>query len=87
MQHQFFLQVHAAESALLRILGTVERRNFRLVSVHADTSNSNNWELNLTVEGERSSQQLKAQLAKLQDCRHVEVLEPLTVLPAQLLAS
>lgn len=72
MQYQVFLQLRPAESALIRVLGTIERRGFTPVAMNAETK-IDGWAVSITVQGERSGETLQAQLAKLQDCQHVEV--------------
>lgn len=77
MQYQVFLQLRPAESALIRVLGTIERRGFTPVAMNAETkiaeTKIDGWAVSLTVQGDRSGETLQAQLAKLQDCQHVEV--------------
>jgi acetolactate synthase II small subunit len=74
MRYQLEMTVRHAEGALLRVLGTTERRGFRPLRVEGDTGNGGeHWTLRMTVEGERSDVALQGQLAKLYDCLSVQV--------------
>ena len=74
MRYQLDLILRRAEGALVRVLGTAERRGFSPVAVHGETSSeSDQWRLRLTVEGARPDVALQQQLAKLHDCLSVQV--------------
>ncbi len=75
MRYRLDLTLRRAEGALTRVLGTAERRGFRPLTVDGETqSDGDRWHLRLTVESERSDEQLVQQLTKLHDCLAVEVL-------------
>jgi len=75
MRYQLDLTLRHAEGALARVLGTAERRGFRPLSVDGEAqSDGDRWHLRMTVEGDRSDEALKVQLAKLYDCLDVQVL-------------
>ena len=75
MRYQLDLVLRHAEGALVRVLGTTERRGFRPLAVAGDTADeAGQWRLRMTVEGARSDTALRQQLAKLHDCLSVEVL-------------
>ena len=74
MRYQLDLTLRRAEGALVRVLGTTERRGFRPVSVEGDTqADGDRWHLQMTVEGDRPGESLLQQLAKLYDCLDVQV--------------
>lgn len=74
MRYQFELTLRRAEGALVRVLGTTERRGFRPLSFEGNASDdSDRWDLRMTVEGDRTAVALQGQLAKLYDCLSVEV--------------
>ena len=75
MRYRLDLTLRQVEGALVRVLGTTERRGFRPLAVTGDTGDeSGQWRLRMTVEGARSDTALQQQLAKLHDCLSVEVL-------------
>ncbi|MDH5824737.1 ACT domain-containing protein [Luteimonas sp. RD2P54] len=74
MRYRLDLTLRSAEGALVRVLGAAERRGFRPLSVDGETRpDGDRWYLRMTVEGERSDEALRGQLAKLHDCLSVEV--------------
>lgn len=74
MRYQLELTLRRAEGALVRVLGTTERRGFQPVSVDGDTQDDGDrWQLRMTVEGSREPERLQQQLAKLYDCLAVSV--------------
>lgn len=73
-RYRLDLTLRRAEGALVRVLGTAERRGFSPVSVDGETHvDGDRWHLRVAVEGERSPDNLGAQLEKLHDCLAVEV--------------
>jgi acetolactate synthase II small subunit len=76
--HRFKLVVDRKEGALVRILGTLERRGFTAVSVHTeDGPQPATWTLLLAVEAlpapvDRSPAVLERQLRRLFDVRQVQ---------------
>ena len=76
MRYQLDLTLRRAEGALVRVLGTTERRGFQPVRVDGDASGDDDrWQLCMTVEGAREPEGLQQQLAKLYDCLAVDVRE------------
>ncbi|UNK42889.1 acetolactate synthase [Luteimonas sp. S4-F44] len=74
MRYQFEMTLRRAEGALVRVLGTTERRGFRPLTFEgAAGEDDDRWRLRMTVEGERAASTLQGQLAKLYDCLSVEV--------------
>lgn len=79
MRYQLDLTLRCAEGALVRVLGTTERRGFQPVSVDGGVQSrsgrpdGDRWHLRMTVEGEREPESLQQQLTKLYDCLDVQV--------------
>ena len=74
MRDQLDLTLRRAEGALVRVLGTTERLGFQPVRVDGEASGDDDqWQLRMTVEGQREPEGLQLQLAKLYDCLSVEV--------------
>ena len=74
MRYRLDLTLRRAEGALVRVLGTAERRGFQPLSVDGEAqSDGERWHLRMTVEGQREPEGLQQQLAKLHDCLAVEV--------------
>ena len=74
MRYQLDLILRRAEGAIVRVLGTTERRGFLPVSVDGEArADGDRWHLRMTVEGEREPETLTRQLEKLHDCLAVEV--------------
>lgn len=80
MRHQLRIQLKTAEGAVLRALGLVERRGFRLEAVHAAEAQGDGQTLTITVSGDRPADLLRRQLERLHDVLWVEepVVEPET---------
>jgi acetolactate synthase II small subunit len=74
MRYQLDLTLRRAEGALLRVLGTAERRGFTPLSVDGEAQpDGDRWHLRMTVEGERGEHVLQQQLSRLHDCLAVQV--------------
>ena len=74
MRYQLDLTLRRAEGALVRVLGTAERRGFRPLAVEGEARpDGDHWHLQMTVEGDRAADNLHEQLAKLYDCLDVQV--------------
>lgn len=74
MSHELLLEMEPAEGALLRVLGTVERRGFGLRGVTAATTDGNRQSLRLELDGDRDPQVLCRQLERLIDVRQVRLV-------------
>lgn len=72
------LALDRAEGALLRVLGTIERRGWNVLSVNA-ASTAQAYAVNVTLEGERDPEILCRQLLRLVDVREVTLVEPKAV--------
>lgn len=76
MRFRLDLTLRPAEGALLRVLGTAERRGYTPLAIEGQRSNDGGaWNLALTLEGERAAEGLCRQMEKLYDCLKVEVAE------------
>lgn len=73
MRHTLQIQLRANEGAIIRTLGTVERRGFRLEQVQVDEARGDGHEVHLTVSGDRPVALLKRQLERLYDIIWVEI--------------
>jgi acetolactate synthase II small subunit len=75
MRFRLDLTLRPAEGALLRVLGTAERRGFTPLAIEGQRGEDGAaWQLALTVDGERSAEGLCRQFEKLYDCLKVEVV-------------
>lgn len=73
MQFRLDLQISAAEGALVRVLGMIERRGFTASSVQAQRQADGSWQLQMEVSGQRPGHTLALQLDKIYDCLAVNV--------------
>ena len=62
------------EGALLRVLGTVERRGFVVLDLNADKPDAGSYALALTLAGSRDADVLCRQLQRLVEVRAVRLL-------------
>ncbi|UXI68775.1 ACT domain-containing protein [Tahibacter amnicola] len=67
------LALDRAEGALLRVLGTIERRGWNLVTVSA-ASGPNVYAVKVTLDGARDPEILCRQLERLVDVQNVRLL-------------
>lgn len=73
MRYQLDLTLRQVEGALVRIVGTTERRGFQPIHVEGQADGTDQWNLRMTVEGQREPEGLQHQLEKLYDCLSVKV--------------
>ena len=73
MQFRLELQLTAAEGALIRVLGVIERRGFTASSVQAERDADGQWQVRMIVAGSRPGPTLAQQLEKVHDCLSVSV--------------
>ena len=73
MQFRLELQISAAEGALVRVLGMIERRGFTAHAIHAERNGDGSWQLQMLVDGQRPGHTLALQLGKIYDCLAVVV--------------
>jgi len=74
MSRCFEIDLDHSEGALLRVLGTVERRGFALIEMTAEKPDAESYSIRLQVEGARDPQVLCRQLERLVDVRAVRLL-------------
>jgi acetolactate synthase regulatory subunit len=67
------LALDRAEGALLRVLGTIERRGWNVLSVNA-ASTAHAYTVSVTLDGARDAETLCRQLQRLVDVREVRLL-------------
>ncbi len=72
MRHTLHIQLRTCEGAVIRALGLIERRGFRLETVHAGEAQGDGQTLRVTVSGTRPVDLLKRQLERLYDVIWVE---------------
>ncbi|TNE88121.1 MAG: hypothetical protein EP330_15805 [Deltaproteobacteria bacterium] len=70
--HRLTIDLADLEGALLRLLGTTERRGWRAVAVHA-RSHADRLAVDLTVRGTGRIDLLTRQLSRLHEVAHVHV--------------
>lgn len=69
MIHRLEVTLQDAEGALLRVLGTTERRGFRVRTMHAEIGADALFWVELTLEGTRDAELLSRQLTRLHEVR------------------
>lgn len=74
MTRTFEIDLDHSEGALLRVLGTVERRGFALVAVNADKPDADSYSIRLRLDGQRDPQVLCRQIERLIEVRAVRLL-------------
>lgn len=74
MSHELLLELESVEGALLRVLGTVERRGFGLRGVTAAATEASRQSLRLQLDGDRDPELLCRQLERLVDVRQVQLV-------------
>jgi acetolactate synthase II small subunit len=74
MSRTFEIELDHSEGALMRVLGTVERRGFGLVALNADKPDADSYALRLRIDGARDPDVLCRQLERLVEVRTVRLL-------------
>lgn len=74
MSRCFEIDLDHVEGALLRVLGTVERRGFALVEMAAEKPDAGSYSIRLRLDSKRDPQVLCRQLERLVDVRNVRLL-------------
>ena len=69
MIHRLEVTLQDGEGALLRVLGTTERRGFRVLAMHAEVGADALCRVELTLEGTRDAELLGRQLTRLHEVR------------------
>ncbi len=76
MTVDFHIELDHSEGALMRLLGTIERRGFALLNLAADKPDEESYVVRLRLGGERDPQVLCRQLERLVEVRVVRVVPP-----------
>ena len=71
MRQRLHVTLRDAEGALQRLLGTAERRGFRVCAMHAEAG-GDACEVALTLEGARDAALLVRQIQRLHEVRTVK---------------
>lgn len=74
--HQLELRLRAVEGAVVRALGLVERRGFRLLACDVTEPRDGGQTMTIRVRSERPVELLKRQLERLHDVLQVETKQP-----------
>mgnify|MGYP003453463163 CR=1 FL=1 len=74
MRYRLDLVLRPAEGALLRVLGTAERRGFTPLAITGEQPpDGGDWKLQVTVHSKRAPELLQRQIEELHDCLSVEI--------------
>lgn len=76
MIHRLHIRLMDAEGALLRLLGTTERRGFRVIAMHAQVGADAVCQVELTVDGTRDAELLGRQLERLHEVQAATITTP-----------
>ena len=76
MQHILRIQLSGAEGAIIRALGLMERRGFRIINCSVHKADDNGQAMEVRVESSRPGDLLKRQLERLHDVLQVELHPP-----------
>jgi acetolactate synthase regulatory subunit len=74
MKHELRIELSTAEGAMLRTVGLVERRGFRIRTCTLHDAQDDRRLLEMTVESARPAEVLKRQIERLHDVRSVGLL-------------
>ena len=72
-RHILQIQLRACEGAVLRALGLMERRGYRLQSCQVDQAGGDGRSMQVMVESQRPAELLKRQLERLHDVLFVRL--------------
>jgi len=72
MKHRIHIQLRVCEGAVIRALGLIERRGFRLDAVSVGEAQGDGQSMDVVVSGDRSPDLLQRQLERLLDVSRVE---------------
>jgi acetolactate synthase regulatory subunit len=67
MRHKLRIQLRVCEGAIIRALGLIERRGFRLDAVTVGEAQGDGQSMDVVVSGDRSPDLLQRQLERLHD--------------------
>ena len=83
MRHSLQIQLRASEGAVIRALGLIERRGFRIETVQVAEAQGDGQSMDVEVSSDRSGDLLKRQLERLHDVIWVELRQPSSQWAAQ----
>jgi acetolactate synthase II small subunit len=73
MNHTLHIQLSDCEGAVIRALGLIERRGFRLDKCSVSEADASGRAMEVTVTSSRPGDLLKRQLERLHDVLHVDL--------------
>lgn len=76
MQHQLRIQLRSNEGAVLRALGLIQRRGYRLESCNLAEASGDGRRMDVRVTSERPGALLKRQLERLHDVLWADLEQP-----------
>lgn len=82
MQHTLHIQLRNGEGAVLRALGLMERRGFRLEACTVSEAGGDGRPMLVRVESDRPPELLQRQLERLHDVLWVKLGQPASPRPA-----
>ena len=83
MRYELQIQLRTSEGAVIRTLGLVERRGFRIETIRLEEAQGDGQSMELLVSSERSGDLLKRQLERLHDVIWVALQRPAAQWAAQ----
>ena len=79
MNYRLNIQLSGTEGSVIRALGLIERRGYRLVKCSVSEADEKGQAMNVNVTSSRSADLLKRQLERLHDVHRVELLPAILV--------
>ena len=76
MEHEFQIELKEMEGAVLRVLGMIERRGFRLQSCFVEKPEFDRQQMRATVSSARPISVLQRQLERIHDVVSVQLRGP-----------
>jgi len=73
MSRRLEITMAASEGALIRVLGTVERRGYSLNTLHVEKTSNENMQISMELESDRDANVLCRQLGRLYDVQNVNL--------------
>lgn len=81
MNYTLNVQLSGCEGSVIRALGLIERRGYRLIKCSVGEAGSNGQEMQVSVSSNRSGDLLKRQLERLHDVQHVDLKPTISTKP------
>jgi acetolactate synthase II small subunit len=73
MSAKLEITMAASEGALIRVLGTVERRGYSLNTLHVEKTQDEKMQVSMNLESDRDANVLCRQLGRLYDVQNVSL--------------